>query len=115
MIPMHPNQIGGARVQRGFQLGGRRVLAGDTLTGDEVRGIRQSNRTALVESGYLLLWPKDAGAGPAQPPQGSVRFIAPRGFGKYDVIEGRKLNDEPLTKEQAHELAGVPLAVDKSN
>lgn len=110
MFPMHPNEIGGAKVVRGFNMGGKRLLAGHILTGDEVRSIRTSNRNSLVDKGFLLLWPKDAGSAPGEPPPGFVRFVKPLGFGRgYDVIEGRKLNEEPLSKEEAHELAGIPL------
>lgn len=114
MIPLHPNQIGGARVQRGFNMGGKRLLSGHNLTGDEVRSIPHANRVALVEKGFLVLWPVDAGNGPGQQPAGNVRFVRPIGFGRYDVIEGRKLNDEYLDKESAYALAGIEMPPEKA-
>ncbi len=115
MIPIHVTQIGGARVQRAFSIGGRRVLAGENLTREEVLTIRTANRNALIDKGYLLPWPKNAGAGPGQPLAGVVRFVRPLGFGRgYDVIEGRKVNDEPIAdKEAAYALAGIDLPGEK--
>lgn len=114
MIPMHPNQIGGGRVQRTFTFGSRRMLAGETLTGDELRSIRTQNRNAMVEKGFILLWPKDAGESFGQSPSCSVRFVRPLGFGRYDVIEGRKLNEDYLDKEAAYALAGIEMPAEKA-
>lgn len=111
MIPIPASQIGGARVQRAFMFGDRRLTNGDTLTGDEVRSIRPANRSALIEKGYFVPWPIEAmTAGQAQGGEPLDRFVRPLGFGRgYDVIEGRKINDAPLTKEEAHVLAGIEL------
>lgn len=112
MIPLRPEQIGGARVQRAFKFGERRLVHGDTLTGDQVRSIRPTNRSSLVDKGYLMLWPK--GQNESVPGAAEVeRHVVARGFGRYDVIEGRKLNTEGLlTKEEAYALAGKPMPED---
>lgn len=104
MIPIHESQIGGGKVRRMFSKGSVKLRPGTVLTGDEVRSIRALNRTALIEKGYLDIWPVvDV------PAEGTARFIRPLGFGRYDVIEGRKLNDEALDKEAAHKMAGIPM------
>lgn len=119
MIPIPASQIGGARVQRAFRMGDRFLKNGDTLTGDEVRSIRPANRSAFIDKGYIVPWPIEAVASVAAQGQPLDRFVRPLGFGRgYDVIEGRKINDEPLTKEEAHALAGIepPAASgDKTN
>jgi hypothetical protein len=88
--------IGGARVRRRFTLGAGAVLAGASLTGDQVRALPIANRRAFVDSGFLEIWPV-----------GGERHVVPRGGGKFDVIEGRKLNDAPLSLEDAKELAAA--------
>lgn len=109
-IPIHPNELGGGKVTRGFFMGGRRMLQGMIVTGDELRSMRPMNRSSLIERGYLHVWPKDHGDVSGQSAKGSVRFVKPIGFGRgYDVIEGRLLNAEPLGKEEAYKLAGIPL------
>jgi hypothetical protein len=113
MIPIPAAQIGGARVQRTFTMGDRRLRNGDVLTGDEVRSIRPANRSAFIDKGYIVPWPIEAVSlhVAQQPAEPVSRFIRPLGFGRgYDVIEGRKVNDEPLmTKEEAQALAGIEL------
>jgi hypothetical protein len=106
MIPIPAKEIGGARVQRTFTFGARRLQNGDVLTGDEVRAIRPANRSAFIDKGYIVPWPIEAAQ--MAPQAGVERFVKPLGFGRgYDVIEGRKVNDEPLSKEEACALAGI--------
>lgn len=105
-IPIHVNQLGGGVVNRTFNFGGKALLRGHVLTAEEVRSIRPLNRSSLIDRGYLSVWPKGQHA---NPPEGSVRFVMPIGFGRgYHVVEGRRLNDEPLSKEEAYKLAGLP-------
>jgi hypothetical protein len=93
-------------------MGDRYLMAGTVLTGDEVRAIRPTNRSSLIDKNFIAVWPVDASqfAGPP-----AVRHVVPRGFGRYDVVEGRKLNDEWLDKEAAFALAGLPLPSDAEN
>ena len=107
-IQLHPNDMGGGRVLRTFRMGEEQLMRGRELTGEQVRSMRHANRTSLIEKGFLMVWPKHTGAA-ADAPVGHVRFIKPLGFGKYDVVEGRKVNEEPLDREAAHQLAGIPL------
>ncbi len=39
-----------------------------------------------------------------------MRYVVSRGFGNFDVIEGRKLNDAFLTKEDAEALAAATVS-----
>lgn len=105
-IPINVNQIGGGVVTRTFNMGGKTMLRGIELTAEEVRAMRPMNRSSLIDRGHLYVWPKGQHA---KPPEGSVRFVMPMGFGRgYHVVEGRRLNAEPLSKEEAYKLAGLP-------
>jgi hypothetical protein len=65
-----------------------------------------ANRQALIDKRFIEVFPKDAtGAG--------ERHIVSAGFGKYHVIEGKKLNEFPLTKQEADALAGTKRAAPK--
>lgn len=99
-----PELIGGGVVRRRFSLAGEVMLAGRELTGAQIRAMTTANRKALLRAGFLDVWPVHSG------PSGD-RFVVNLGFGKFDVVEGRKLNSEPLTKEQATALATSAPAV----
>lgn len=103
MAPPHSvaaqDDIGGAVVRRPFLYGEQQLKAGDVLTEEQVRHMPRNNRNALRDGNFISIYPKRAGrAGQA--------FVIHRGQGKYDVIEGVKINDEPLSKEDADALAG---------
>ena len=97
-----PEKIGGGVVARPFDMGGVRLKTGTQLTAEQIMGIRRTNRRVLIENGHLRVWPAHA------PAEGMVRHVIGRGAGKFDVIEGVKLNDAPLSKEEALALAGAP-------
>lgn len=95
---------GGAYVRRRFIFGERELVFGDELTAEELATIPRANLIALVNTGKLELWPAAPGTAPI------AAFIAERfavnlGFGRWTVIEGRKLVAEPITKQQAEALA----------
>lgn len=97
MLPMH--QIGGAYVRRRCTIGGVvRIANSAPLTGDEVRAIPPANLKAFVSIGTLELYPL-----PPLPPD-MQRFCFHMGMGKFDVIEGYKLNPQPLTRAEAEGL-----------
>lgn len=100
MLPIASEDIGGAKARRTFTIGGRRLRAGDELSGDEVRALRFPNRMALIEGQYIDIWPK-----PRVEMAGAERFVVRTGQGLYNVVAGVKLNDEPMTKEEAERLA----------
>lgn len=125
------DRVGGAHVLRPFDMGGRRRRAGETLTAEEVAAIPLTNLRALVDNRNIDPFPAaapaadglalaearariaaqaerirelEAVATAAEPP----RHVVHRGRGHYDVIEGRKLNDEPLSQGEAEALATSP-------
>jgi hypothetical protein len=101
------DEIGGAVVRRTFTFDTRRLKTGDRLTRDEVIGMPGANRAALIEKQYIDVLPRasDQEVDVADPDV--ERHVVNRGFGKWDVIEGRKLNAEPLDKDEAEALAAV--------
>jgi len=118
MLTLRQNEIGGGRVRRGFWMGTppKYVLAGTEFTREQLlKGFRPLNLQALMEQGAIRCWPLSKGAADSKASPGcdpaasgdaepAERFSFHEGFGKYSVIEGRKLNPEPLTKEQAMAL-----------
>lgn len=94
--------LGGGRVRHVFTMGGKSLKAGVELTRDEVLSIREANRNALMDAGYLEVWPAPKAVVADMP-----RHIVHRGGGAYDIIAGVKLNSEPLTKDEAEELVAV--------
>lgn len=96
---------------RGFRAGDKYLVAGTELSREAILGFAHANRNSLIEKGFLTVWPPHAGSNRQG---GGERYVISMPFGRgYDVVEGRKLNSEPLTKEQAHELAGIAVT-DKS-
>ena len=95
------SDIGGAIVRRRFTFGQRAMLAGDKLTREQVLSMPRANRNSMIENRFLqVVLRMDAGS--AEPGE---RYAVHMGRGKYDVIEGRKLNDAPLTAAEAKKLA----------
>jgi hypothetical protein len=112
MIPIHHSQIGGGKVERPFRMGEKSLPRGTVLSGEEVRSIRISNRSSLIDKGYLSIWPKEAVAQQVAQQHSSEpqeRHVVNCGFGRYNVVEGRRLNEQALDKESAYLLAGKPL------
>jgi hypothetical protein len=106
MLP--DDSIGGAIVRRGFTrfttAGAEYLKSGTRMTADAVRSIPMVNRRALSVAGSLDIYP----VGPAGAVQADFdHYVISRGRGEYDVIEGRKLNAEPLSKEKAEALAAA--------
>lgn len=95
---MDMSEIGGGIVRRTFSMAGKQLFAGHKLTREQVLAIPLANRNVLIDKKWIELW---------QRPPGMTRFMSPNGDGSFDVIEGRRINDDPLTEAQARELAGV--------
>ena len=70
------------------------------MSADDVRAIPVANRRALVDAGYIEVWPK-----PRADVAALERHVISRGGGRYDVYAGVKLNDHGLSKDEADELA----------
>lgn len=97
------HDIGGARVRRVFRRGEKALMAGHILSAAEVMAIAPANRRALREAGFIDIFPK----GPVE--SVGERHIVHMGGGNHDVIEGKKLNDAPLSKDEAEDLATQPI------
>ena len=95
--------IGGAVVRRRFDLSGRTVLAGAYISRDQLMKIPAANRRALVNGKFIAPYPRAALA-----EESGERHVVHRGGGAYDVIVGRKINDTPMSKDEADELATRP-------
>ena len=95
--------IGGGRVARTFTRGSDRLLRGRVLTADELLAMPIANRRALVDGGYIEVWPKGS-AGAAGPTTPGERFMVQVAKDKFDVIEGHKVNAEPLSRKAAEQL-----------
>ena len=88
------DRIGGGFVRIGFDINGKRMTPGTSLSKETILGWR--NHRALILNGHIAVYPpKDAG---------DERFALHIGGGRYEVVQGRKLTDAPLTKEQAEAL-----------
>lgn len=108
MGPLHPDHIAGGRVVRTFRCGERQVFAGNMLSRDELLRMPAQNRNALIEKGFITIWPKEAEtAGLSVGTVGGTRHVCALGFGRYDVVEGTKVNEAPLNREEAYALAGI--------
>lgn len=101
MLLIADQDIGGARVRRIFTMAGRVMRAGDELTGDEVRALPVANRRALMEAQYIEVWPRPREADTSA----MQRFIVHRPPGKFDVVAGARINEHPLSRAEAEELA----------
>ena len=102
MQMMQDDEIGGAVVRRNINMGGRQLHNGDRLTREEVLAINRPNLKSMVDNRFLVLQMRGPGSGD--------RFAVHQGRGRYDVIEGRRLNAEPMDKDAAEAMVaeGVP-------
>lgn len=91
--------IGGGVVVRRFSIGDRPVFVGTRLSRGDILAIR--NRRTLIGGGMIAIHPPTIA-------ERAERHIVHNGGGRYDVIEGRKLNAGPLTKDEAEDLATTP-------
>lgn len=97
MLLIGQKEIGGGYVRMGFTVAGHRLKAGTPLTAEEINSF--ANKRRLIDAGFIAVYP------PA-PVNDAQRYVV-RGYqGHYDVIAGTKINDRPLTKAEAEELAG---------
>jgi hypothetical protein len=87
--------IGGGRIARGFTRNGKILAAGTPLTADEIMAIPTANRRALIDSNFIEVYPKASGG---------ERFMVGIGDNKFNVIEGRVMNEEPLARKEAEKL-----------
>ena len=94
---------GGVTVRTVFGPGGRRLPPKTEITADEAMTLwNPANRRAVADSGAVR-WHTN----PPAVTEPTERHVVSRGFGKFDVIEGRIINSAPLTKEHAEAMAGI--------
>lgn len=104
----HASQdIGGGIVRRRFSSGGKEFTNGTVLSAGEIKAMPRNNMNALRDNGYIHIFPKAVRSHLEAAPEDikMERHVVSRGFGKYDVIEGKVMNTQPLTKETAEHLA----------
>ena len=101
-LPLVEADIGGARVRRTFTRAGETLKGGQYLTRADILAMPASNRRALMSGNYIEVFPRSPVTS-----AGDVHIVH-IGRGQYDVFKGDKLNDRPLTKEEAEELATTP-------
>jgi hypothetical protein len=110
-------ELAGAVVRRPFNRAGARVPVGAVLSAEDYMAINYPVRRVFANSGQITPFyrrPGDADYTPSEPPAAriavapaapGVRHIIHRGGGRYDVVSGSILNDQPLSRETAEALA----------
>ena len=96
-----PTNIIAAKARRPVTIGDRKFLPGQEIPLDYVNLIKGTHFRPLTEGDGVSKIPFVQvfyGA------SGGQRFMVPRGPGKFDVIEGKKLNVVPLSIEEARAL-----------
>lgn len=107
MFSIRDNEIGGAIVRRQINTGGKAIAPGTRLSRSEVLAFLPVNRMALINKRFLDVYPIGGGDAAAATSSQGERFVVSAGFGRFHVIEGKKLNDEAIDREQAYALAGI--------
>ena len=93
-------EFGGGYVRIAFSANGERLKVGAHLSADRIRSF--ANHRRLISAEYIAVYPLKG----ENDELGVERHVIHVGAGNYDVIEGRKLNDTALTRDQAYALAG---------
>ena len=101
---LRDEEIGGGIVRRIFRRNGEPVLAGTVLSREEIMSMEINNRRCLVRLGMIDIFPPPP---PIKMEEGESAHIIQVGKGRFNVIIGRKINDEPITHEQALALVST--------
>ena len=106
MLMIGSNEIGGGYVRLKFTDSERSYKMGEPLTAEKIKSFHNYRR--LIDVGMIAVYPPPHkgtlnGNGNIQAAI-SERHIVSAGFGRFDVYEGRKLNQKSLTKEDAEKL-----------
>lgn len=91
------DNIAGGIVRKKISTGGRDYYSGHHFTADEMLSWPRANLQSLMNAGYIEAYPKT----PFGPAVKGDRFLVSRGPGKFDVVEGRRLNTQPLPHDEA--------------
>lgn len=100
MTLIRDEHIGGGTVMRGFTKNGEWVKPGTKMTREELMALPRLNLQALVDTSKISLFPP----APGQIEGMGELIMVNRGFGRFDVLQGRRINDDPLTKDEAEAL-----------
>jgi len=106
MFQLKMDEVGGAVVRRVFSTGGKQLTPGTILSREQVLAFPPLNRRALAEKRYIDLFPVNP-TNPTGAQGNAERFVISAGFGRFFVIEGKKLNEEAITREEAYALCGM--------
>ncbi len=93
------NEIGGGVARRPFVIGAGYIRAGTELTLEQLKKMPAQNRTALIESGHIAVYPRAS--------EFTERFMVSLGGGKFNIVEGRVINEEPMTRDEAQAFLAV--------
>jgi hypothetical protein len=96
------DRLGGAQVFRPVSIGGRMRKIGETISADELRAVPKQNLRALMDQRFIVAWPVGTASAAVV---GDVFVVNRPGTSHFDVIVGRKINADPLSKVAAEELA----------
>jgi hypothetical protein len=103
MLMIGSSEIGGGFVRLQFKDSERTYKMGEPLSAEKIKSFHNYKR--MIDIGKIAVYPPAPptidNAGPRE------RFVMHTGFGHYDVVEGRKLNENSLTKEEAEKLAAI--------
>lgn len=99
MLMIGSKEIGGGFCRRSFTVNGERLKVGAKLSAELINS--WPNKRTLIDAGFVAVYPPSG----EQRPIYSERHVVSRGGGRYDVIEGIKVNDGLISKEEAEELA----------
>jgi hypothetical protein len=106
MLMIGSNEIGGGYVRLKFTDHERSYKMGEPLTAEKIKSFHNYRR--LIDVGMIAVYPpphKSTLNGIETAPVAvSERHIVSAGFGRFDVYEGRKLNQKSLSKEDAEKL-----------
>lgn len=98
-----PNGEFGGVVLRSLVTAGATLKPGTEISAEFVASWPIANRRALSESGTVR-WHPFSKSDNVEAVGKVGRHLAHRGGGRFDVIEGHIINDEPLTREEAEAL-----------
>lgn len=100
------NEVSGARVVRPFDS----YKLNDTISAADIAKWPEQNWKAMVDQGMVELIRRESPAASDIPLPYSiggalVRVVVPREDGRFDVVEGARINPEPLDEAAAEALA----------
>lgn len=103
-LPKGPELTGGV-VRRSFNMGERRMLAGQHLSAEELRAMPTGNRNALIENRFIEV-ARDLGPADDRPRERVVMELPGTTAAKrFYVVEGVRINKKLMSADEAQTLA----------